>query len=84
MKQKIFAEITHLFEKKDPSCQPPEAKAETTTDSPDTEEFERCILCGRLTDIPVSMPIDLRENYEIGCGQVCISCMQKLHDTKEI
>ena len=38
------------------------------------EEFERCVICGELTCIPVSLPIDWRENYEIGCGQVCAKC----------
>ena len=41
------------------------------------EEFERCILCGALTCIRVSMPIDWRENYEIGCGQLCSACAKK-------
>ena len=42
-----------------------------------TEEFERCIVCGNLTCIPISMPIDWRENYEIGCGQLCAECAKK-------
>ena len=42
-----------------------------------TEEFERCIVCGNLTCIPISMPIDWRENYEIGCGQICAECAKK-------
>lgn len=45
--------------------------------TPNTEEFERCVLCGELTCIPISMPIDWRENYEIGCGQVCAECAKK-------
>ena len=45
--------------------------------TPNTEEFERCIMCGALTCIPVSMPIDWRENYEIGMGQVCAECAKK-------
>lgn len=45
--------------------------------APDNEEFERCIMCGKLTCVPVSMPIDWRENYEIGCGQVCAECAKK-------
>jgi len=39
------------------------------------EQFERCIMCGALTCIPISMPIDWRENYEIGCGQLCSECV---------
>lgn len=45
--------------------------------APLTEEFERCIVCGSLTCIPVSMPVDWRENYEIGLGQVCAECAKK-------
>ena len=41
---------------------------------PNTEEFERCVMCGALTCGPVSMPVDWRENYEIGCGQICAAC----------
>ena len=45
--------------------------------TPETEEFERCVMCGSMTCIPVSMPIDWRENYEIGCGQICAECAKK-------
>ena len=44
---------------------------------PKTEEFERCVMCGKLTCIPISMPVDWRENYEIGCGQLCAECAKK-------
>ncbi len=48
---------------------------------PITEEFERCVMCGKLTDVPVSTPIDFREQeYEIGCGQLCNSCRLKLRE----
>ena len=43
----------------------------------ETEKFERCILCGISTGIPVSMPVDWRENYELGVGQVCAKCAAK-------
>lgn len=45
--------------------------------APNTEEFERCVMCGALTCVPVSMPVDWRENYEIGCGQICAACTKK-------
>lgn len=45
--------------------------------TPNTEEFERCVMCGALTCVPVSMPIDRRDNYEIGCGQICAECAKK-------
>lgn len=45
--------------------------------TPNTEEFERCVICGALTCVPISMPIDWRENYEIGLGQICAACTKK-------
>ena len=41
------------------------------------EPLERCVMCGALTSIPVDMPIDWRENYEVGCGQLCAECAKK-------
>ena len=46
--------------------------------TPNTEEFERCVLCSSLTCIPISMPVDRRVNYEIGIGQICSECAKKL------
>lgn len=48
-----------------------------------TEEFERCIMCGELTCVPISMPVDWRENYEIGMGQVCAECAKKQREADE-
>ena len=45
--------------------------------TPNTEEFERCVMCGALTSVPISMPVDWRENYEIGLGQICAECAKK-------
>ena len=42
-----------------------------------TEQFERCVLCGALTCVPISMPIDWREDYEVGIGQICVECARK-------
>ena len=47
------------------------------------EEFERCIMCEKLTCIPISMPVDWRENYEIGCGQICAECAKKEREAKK-
>ena len=41
------------------------------------EEFERCVMRGALTCVPISMPVDRRENYEIGLGQICAACAKK-------
>lgn len=51
--------------------------------TPNTEEFERCVMCGKLTCVPISMPVDWRENYEIGCGQICAECAKKQRKAAE-
>lgn len=45
---------------------------------PHTQGYERCVLCGTITSIPVSMPIDQRVYYEVGLGQLCSDCAAKL------
>lgn len=40
---------------------------------------EKCVLCGADTGIPVTTPIDDREDYIQGCGQLCASCRRKIH-----
>ncbi len=47
------------------------------------EEFERCIMCGELTCVPISMPVDWRENYEVGLGQVCAECARKQREASK-
>ena len=76
MKSKIIAIISQFFGGYT------EKKAESVNNTPNTEEFERCILCGNLTCIPISMPIDWRENYEIGLGQICAECAKKEREAK--
>ena len=39
---------------------------------------EKCILCGKDTGIPFSAPIDRREYYIVGCGQLCKDCYDEL------
>jgi hypothetical protein len=72
MKTKFLTKISGFF-KNDNSCK----DIDIVNSSTETEEFERCVMCGELTGIPVSMPIDWRENYEIGCGQLCVKCAKK-------
>lgn len=40
--------------------------------------YERCVLCGKTTDILLSLPIDLRDYYVEGCGQLCRDCWQRV------
>ena len=41
--------------------------------------YERCVLCGRETDVPLDLPI-ARRDCCIECGgQLCRDCWQKLY-----
>ena len=73
MKIKIFTKTSQFFGGGTP-YQRSKKEADSVNNTPNTEEFERCVMCGALTSVPISMPVDWRENYEIGCGQVCAKC----------
>lgn len=46
---------------------------------PSTEEaYERCVVCGELTTVRIDKPIEFRNYYEIGVGQVCYNCYKEL------
>lgn len=49
-------------------------------DTPYAEPLEHCVMCGALTAVPVSMPIEDRQYYEAGCGQLCSDCYKKLNE----
>ena len=51
--------------------------------TPVTEEFERCVVCNVVTAVPVSLPIDWREYYQIGLGQLCVDCAKKLRKERD-
>lgn len=53
------------------------------SEAPIKEEYERCIVCGQVTCIPIFMPIDWRENYEVGLGKVCAECAKKQREASE-
>lgn len=75
-KKSIITKILNYFREHSVSIKKKEA--EGVKRSPKTEEFERCIICGALTCVPISMPINFRENYEVGCGQLCAKCAERL------
>ena len=75
MKLKIFTKISQFFG--GTPYQRPEMEADSVNNIPNAEEFERCVVCGALTCVPISMPVDWRENYEIGLGQICAECAEK-------
>lgn len=78
MKNSIFTKISSLFKKGEDKhdC---DNYVETTA----TDEVERCAMCGGPTSTPISMPIEWREDYEVGIGQVCIECRKKLRLEEE-
>lgn len=41
------------------------------------DEYERCIICGDKTPFCINEPIENREFYEIGLGQLCHRCYKK-------
>ena len=41
--------------------------------------YERCVLCGVMTDIPRSVHSDLRYGSVEGAGQLCRKCYQELY-----
>lgn len=41
-------------------------------------EYEKCVLCGKKTDIKISEKIDKREHYITGVGQLCEECHKNL------
>lgn len=77
MKLKVFTQISRFFGRGDTTCQPSKKWADSVNNISDIKEFERCVVCGKLTCIPISMPVDWRENYEIGLGQICAECAKK-------
>ena len=76
MKFKIFTKISQFFWGDTP-YQHSKKEADSVNNTPNTEEFERCVMCGALTSVPISMPVDWRENYEIGLGQICAECAKQ-------
>ena len=70
MKKKIAKIISNIFSNN--SIRKP--KNNTVVEKVNAEGNERCVMCGCLTDIQISTPIDLRENYVIGFGQLCYNC----------
>lgn len=80
MKNKLFDKISNFF--RNSATYQQTKKIESTDKTPVTEEFERCVICGKLTCIPISMPVDWRENYEIGLGQICAECAKKEREAK--
>jgi len=46
----------------------------------ETQETEKCILCGEDTGVPKTLHIDFRDCYIEGAGQLCISCYKETQE----
>ena len=40
------------------------------------EKYEVCVMCGAVTEIPKSMPLEMRSGYFPGAGQLCQKCAE--------
>jgi hypothetical protein len=40
--------------------------------------YEKCVLCHKLTDVSADCPIDAREYYVPGIGQLCNKCFGEI------
>ena len=82
MKIKIFTKSPNFLEGK--PHQHSEKMDDGVMNELKTEEFEHCVMCGALTNIPISTPVDWRENYELGLGQICTECAKKQREAAEL
>ena len=46
-------------------------------------QYEKCVMGGEVTDIPVSLPIGQRKNYIERLGQLCINCKSRLVEEEQ-
>lgn len=46
-------------------------------------QFEKCVFCGKTTNVPVGTPIELRTNYVEGAGQLCSKCMAEVDSMRD-
>jgi len=45
------------------------------------DNYEICISCSTITDIPKNTHTTLRQNYVDGCGQLCNKCFIRIYGT---
>ena len=43
------------------------------------DEVERCVICGKPTEYRIDTPIDKRECYVEGAGQLCRECYFEIY-----
>jgi hypothetical protein len=72
-----FVDSADLAKEDNESYASSEKAADGIDNSAGKGSYEKCIICGKMTYVPSSMPVDWRENYEIGVGQLCVDCAKK-------
>jgi len=45
--------------------------------------FESCVVCRCITDIPISTPVNERAFFISGIGQLCQKCWEKLQQESQ-
>lgn len=50
----------------------------------DTDRYEKCVLCGKETDVKFSVPVGERKTYMIGVGQLCPECCMEVYHTADL
>ncbi len=43
------------------------------------ENYEPCVICGKMTDVRADTKIDERNCYIKGCGQLCKECYVEIY-----
>lgn len=46
------------------------------------KKYERCVHCGVITDVLKNKPVDIREYYILGVGQLCRKCYIDIYARK--
>lgn len=59
-------------------------KKKTSQIDSEEDSFERCVLCGAVTDVPVQMPVSERKCYIPGAGQLCRDCCRELYGSDDL
>ena len=47
------------------------------------KQLDCCVICGKPTEYRKDVPIDKRERYVEGAGQLCRECFRKLYLPKQ-
>lgn len=51
-------------------------------DSPNSDQYDMCVSCGRPTPYPKNLDISKRHCYVEGSGQLCVECCKQVNDKR--